>query len=59
MTATIPASTSALKPGDVTPLGTVTRVERRTDNLGAFVVYFSDGSHFHAGTWTIWQVTRR
>ena len=57
MTTTI-APTSGLKPGDVTPLGTVVRVERRTDNLGVFVVYFSDGRHFHAGTWTIWHVTR-
>ena len=57
MTTTI-APTSGLKPGDVTPLGTVARVERLTDNLGVFVVYFSDGRHFHAGTWTIWHVTR-
>ena len=59
MRATIISSTNGLKPGDVTPLGTVARVERRDDNLGAFVVYFSDGSHFHAGTRDIWHVISR
>ena len=59
MTATIPSSTSGLKPGDITPLGTVARVERRTDNLNAFVIYFDDGGHFHASSWDIWHVTRR
>ena len=58
MTTTIPSSTSNLKPGDITPLGTVARVERRADNLNAFAVYFSDESHFHASTWDIWHVTR-
>ena len=58
MTTTI-ASTSGLKPGDVTPLGTVSHVERRMDILSACIVYFTDGSFFHAGIYDAWAIVGR
>ena len=52
-------STINLLPGDVTRRGTISHVERRMDILSACIVYFTDGSFFHAGIYDAWTIASR
>ena len=52
-------STINLLPGDVTRRGTISHVERRMDILSACIVYFTDGSFFHAGIYDAWTIVGR